>query len=60
MRQRHFAGETMFVDYAGRTVPIYGSGGQVAYQAHHLTSPARYYALVSNTTKIQKNAGRSR
>lgn len=34
MRQRHFAGEKMFVDYAGRTVPIYGYGGQVAYQAH--------------------------
>ena len=24
MRQRHFAGEKLFVDYAGRTVPIYG------------------------------------
>jgi transposase len=34
MRQRHFAGEKMFVDYAGRTVPIYGYGGQVAFQAH--------------------------
>jgi transposase len=34
MRQRHFAGEKMFVDYAGRTVPIYGYGGEVAYQAH--------------------------
>ena len=34
MRQRHFAGEKMFVDYAGRTVPIYGHGGEVAFQAH--------------------------
>jgi transposase len=34
MRQHHFAGEKMFVDYAGRTVPIYGYGGQVAFQAH--------------------------
>ena len=34
MRQRHFAGEKLFVDYAGRTVPIYGYGGQVAFQAH--------------------------
>ena len=25
MRQRHFAGEKLFVDYAGRTVPIYGA-----------------------------------
>jgi hypothetical protein len=28
MRQRHFAGEKMFVDYAGRTVPIYGHSGE--------------------------------
>jgi hypothetical protein len=26
MRQRHFAGEKLFVDYAGRTVPILGYG----------------------------------
>ena len=26
MRQRHFAGEKLFVDYAGRTVPIMGYG----------------------------------
>jgi transposase len=25
MRQRHLAGEKLFVDYAGRTVPIYGA-----------------------------------
>jgi len=25
MPQRHFAGEKLFVDYAGRTVPIYGT-----------------------------------
>lgn len=34
MRQRHFAGEKMFVDYAGRTVPILGYGGVEAYRAH--------------------------
>jgi transposase len=33
MRQRHFAGEKLFVDYAGRTVPIYGYGGEVASRA---------------------------
>jgi hypothetical protein len=34
MRQRHFAGEKLFVDYAGRTVPIHGHGGQEAFRAH--------------------------
>jgi transposase len=34
MRQRHFAGEKLFVDYAGRTVPIWGYGGVEAYRAH--------------------------
>ena len=34
MRQRHFAGEKLFVDYAGRTVPILGHGGTEAYRAH--------------------------
>jgi transposase len=34
MRQRHFAGEKLFVDYAGRTVPILGHGGVEAYRAH--------------------------
>jgi transposase len=34
MRQRHFAGEKLFVDYAGRTVPILGYGGLEAYRAH--------------------------
>ena len=34
MRQRHFAGEKLFVDYAGRTVPIYGAGGEEAFRAH--------------------------
>ena len=28
MRQRHFAGEKLFVDYAGRAVPIYGASGE--------------------------------
>jgi transposase len=34
MRQRHFAGEKLFVDYAGRTVPILGYGGVNAFPAH--------------------------
>jgi transposase len=34
MRQRHYAGEKLFVDYAGRTVPIYGRGGEEVFQAH--------------------------
>lgn len=34
MRQRHFAGEKLFVDYAGRTVPIYGVRGEEAFRAH--------------------------
>lgn len=33
MRQRHFAGEKLFVDYAGRTVPIYGHHGEPAFHA---------------------------
>ena len=38
MRQRHFAGEKLFVDYAGRTVPIYGRSDQEAFQAHLFVS----------------------
>ena len=33
MRQRHFAGEKLFVDYAGRTVPIYGVHGEESFRA---------------------------
>jgi transposase len=33
MRQRHFAGEKLFVDYAGRTVPIYGATCEEAFRA---------------------------
>ena len=33
MRQRHYAGEKLFVDYAGRTVPIYGAKCEEAYRA---------------------------
>src|SRR5487761_2270945 len=33
MRQRHFAGEKLFVDYAGRTVPIYGTSCEEAFRA---------------------------
>ena len=33
MRQRHFGGEKLFVDYAGRTVPIYGAHGEESLRA---------------------------
>jgi transposase len=33
MRQRHFAGEKLFVDYAGRTVPIYDASCEEALRA---------------------------
>ncbi|TLZ39814.1 MAG: IS21 family transposase [Gammaproteobacteria bacterium] len=38
MRQRHFAGEKLFIDYAGRTVPIYGAHGEEAFQAQLFVS----------------------
>src|SRR5580704_17256919 len=38
MRQRHFAGEKLFVDYAGRTVPIYGLQGEEAFRAQLFVS----------------------
>jgi transposase len=41
MRQRHFAGEKMFVDYAGRTVPILGYGG-VEARTPRPRAPSRY------------------
>jgi transposase len=33
MRQRHFAGEKLFIDNAGRTEPIYGRNGEEAFRA---------------------------
>jgi transposase len=33
MRQRHYAGEKLFVDYAGSTVPIHGPTCEQAYRA---------------------------
>ena len=33
MRQRHYAGEKLFVDYAGSTVPIYGATCEEAFRA---------------------------
>jgi transposase len=33
MRQRHYAGEKLFVDYAGATVPIYDATCEEAYRA---------------------------
>ena len=38
MRQRHFAGEKLFVDYAGPTVAVYGLGGDEAFRAHIFVS----------------------
>src|SRR6266480_3845868 len=38
MRQRHFAGEKLFIDYAGRTVPIHGAHGEEAFQAQLFVS----------------------
>lgn len=38
MRQRHFAGEKLFVDYAGRTVPIYVAGDRESFRAHLFVS----------------------
>lgn len=34
MRQRHYAGEKLFVDFAGPTVPIYGLRGDEVLRAH--------------------------
>jgi transposase len=34
MRQRHYAGEKLFVDYAGSTVPIYSATAEQAYRAY--------------------------
>lgn len=33
MRQRHYAGEKLFVDYAGSTMPIYGATCEQMYRA---------------------------
>jgi hypothetical protein len=38
MHLRHFAGEKLFVDYAGRTVPIYGVHGEESFRS---LSPSR-------------------
>jgi transposase len=38
MRQRHLAGEKLFVDYATQTVPIYGYGGVEAFRARLFVS----------------------
>src|SRR6266404_2563344 len=51
MRQRHFAGEKLFVDYAGRTLPIYGRSGEEAFRAHLFVSAmgASGYAYMEAT-----------
>jgi len=53
MRQRHFAGEKLFVDYAGSTVPIWGAGGQELYRAHLFVS-----ALGRAAMRTRKRRGR--
>ncbi len=61
MRQRHFAGEKLFVDYAGRTVPIYGAHGQEAFRAHLFVSAmgASGYAY-AEATRSQSATGLAR
>jgi hypothetical protein len=39
MRQRHIAGEKLFVDYAGRTVPIYGAACEEALRPRSSSAP---------------------
>lgn len=59
MRQRHFAGEKLFVDYAGRTVPIYGAHGEEAFPAQLFICAlgASGYAYVE-ATRTQTCPGR--
>jgi transposase len=55
MRQRHFAGEKLFVDYAGRTVPIYGRSGEESFRAQLFVSAlgASGYAYAEATRTQQ-------
>ncbi len=55
MRQRHFAGEKLFVDYAGRTVPIYGRSGGESFRAQLFVSAlgASGYAYAEATRTQQ-------
>lgn len=51
MRQRHYAGEKLFVDYAGPTVPIHHAWGEVAFDASIFVSAlgASSYAFAEAT-----------
>jgi transposase len=55
MRQRHFAGEKLFVDYAGRTVPIWDRNGEEAFRAQLFVSAlgASGYAYAEATRTQQ-------
>ena len=47
MRQRHFAGEKLFIDYAGRTVPIYcRHSGEEAFRASLFVSAGGRAAMM--------------
>lgn len=56
MRQRHYAGEKLFVDYAGSTVPIYGATCDEAYRAAifvgALGASGYAYAEATRTTAL--------
>jgi transposase len=56
MRQRHFAGEKLFVDYAGRTVPIHGRGGEESFHAQlfvtAMGASGRAYAEATRTQSL--------
>ena len=42
MRQRHFAGEKLFIDYAGSTVPIWGRSGEESFRARSVSMTLRH------------------
>ncbi|HVZ36652.1 MAG TPA: IS21 family transposase [Polyangiaceae bacterium] len=55
MRQRHFAGEKLFIDYAGSTVPIWGHSGEESFRAQLFVSAlgASGYAYAEATRTQQ-------
>ena len=56
MRQRHYAGEKLFVDYAGSTVPIYGATCEQTYRASifvgALGASGYAYAVATRTATL--------
>jgi transposase len=54
-RQRHFAGEKLFIDYAGRTVPIHGYGGAEAFQAPVARASTRRGRSIGSGSRIDAN-----